>query len=97
VEVNLRPPRYEPFLLNRDEPILAVFDTVYREEMGAEPVYAHSEGITDANVFGEQGIPCLHLGPARGNVHQPNEYVSLDWLERLPRLYALIAARLLGA
>jgi acetylornithine deacetylase/succinyl-diaminopimelate desuccinylase family protein len=97
VEVGLKPPRYEPFLMGRDEPIVSVFHEVYREVLGVEPVYAYSEGITDANVFGEHSIPCLHLGPARGNVHQPNEYVSLDWLERLPRLYALIAARYLGS
>ena len=65
--------------------------------MGVEPAYAYSAGITDANVFGEHGIPCLHLGPARGNVHQPDEYVDLDWLERLPRMYALIAARFLDS
>jgi succinyl-diaminopimelate desuccinylase len=96
VEVGLKPPRYEPFLMSREEPIVGVFHEVYREDLGIEPEYAYSEGITDANVFGEQGIACLHLGPARGNVHQPNEYVSLEWLERLPRLYALIAARYLG-
>jgi acetylornithine deacetylase/succinyl-diaminopimelate desuccinylase family protein len=96
VEVHTKPPRYEPFLMGRDEPIVQVFQGVYREVMGAEPVFVYSPGITDANVFGERSIPCLHLGPARGNVHQPNEYVSLEWLEILPRLYALIAARFLG-
>jgi acetylornithine deacetylase/succinyl-diaminopimelate desuccinylase family protein len=96
VEVGSKPPRYEPFLVRRDEPILQVFDGVYREMMGAEPQYTYSPGITDANVFGERGIPCLHLGPERGNVHQPNEYVSLEWLELLPRMYARIAARFLA-
>jgi acetylornithine deacetylase/succinyl-diaminopimelate desuccinylase family protein len=96
VEVHIKPPRYEPFLMNRDEPIVQVFQGVYHGVMGAEPAFVYSPGITDANVFGERGIPCLHLGPARGNVHQPNEHVSLEWLEILPRLYALIAARFLG-
>ncbi len=96
VAVAIKPPRYEPFLMNRDEPILQVFHAVYQEVMGVEPLYAYNPGITDANVFGERGIPCLHLGPERGNVHQPNEYVSLEWLELLPRLYTLIAARYLA-
>jgi acetylornithine deacetylase/succinyl-diaminopimelate desuccinylase family protein len=96
VEVGIKPPRYEPFLMSRDEPIVQVFHAVYREVMGAEPLYVHSPGITDANVFGERGIPCLHLGPARGNVHQPNEYVALEWLDVLPRIYAQIAARFLA-
>jgi succinyl-diaminopimelate desuccinylase len=97
VEVGLKPPQYEPFLMRRDEPIVQVFHQVYRTVMGADPVYAYSEGITDANVFGERDIPCLHLGPTRGNVHQPNEYVELEWLEPLSTMYALIAARSLAA
>jgi acetylornithine deacetylase/succinyl-diaminopimelate desuccinylase family protein len=96
VEVRLKPPQYEPFVLDRNEPILALFHQVYQEVMGVEPVYAYSPGITDANVFaGEGGIPCLHLGPPRGNVHQPNEYVAIDSLAPLARMYALIAARFL--
>lgn len=96
VEVGLKPPQYEPFVVQQDEPILKVFHQVYREVMGVEPVYAYSQGITDANIFGEKGIPCLHLGPGRGNVHQPNEYVPLEWLEPISRMYTLVAARFLG-
>ena len=94
--VTLKPPRYEPFLVSRDEPIIKVFHQVYRQVMGRDPLYAHCGGITDANVFAEKGIPCLHLGPQRGNVHQPNEYVDLDGLAPLTTIYALIAARFLA-
>jgi acetylornithine deacetylase/succinyl-diaminopimelate desuccinylase-like protein len=96
VDVGVKPPQYEPFVLRRDEPILGVFHQVYQEVMGVEPVYEYSRGITDANVFGERNIPCLHLGPKRGNVHQPNEYAPLEWLEPISKMYALIAARFLG-
>ncbi len=96
VDVRIKPPRYEPFVVDKDEPILKVFHGVYQKVMGVAPAYAYSLGITDANIFaGEGGIPCLHLGPGRGNVHQPNEYVSMEWLEPLSRMYALIAARFL--
>ncbi|RLI09279.1 hypothetical protein DRO42_04580 [Candidatus Bathyarchaeota archaeon] len=97
VEVKTKPPRYEPFILREDEPILRVFNEVYREVMGADPLYEYASGITDANVFaGEAGIPCLHLGPRRGGAHQPNEYVPLEWLPPVSKMYALIAARFLG-
>lgn len=97
VEVGIKPPQYEPFIVDRDEPILEVFHQVYQEVMGIAPVYEYSRGITDANIFaGEGGIPCLHLGPRRGGAHQPNEYVPLEWLEPVSRMYALIAARFLG-
>ena len=94
--VDLKPPRYEPFLVSQDTPIMQIFHQVYRQVQGRDPLYAHCEGITDANVFAEKGIPCLHLGPVRGNVHQPNEYVDLDGLAPLSTMYALIAARFLS-
>jgi len=97
VEIGTKPPRYEPFVLREDEPILKLFHEVYKEVRGVEPLYAYTSGITDANVFaGEARIPCLHLGPKRGNTHQPNEYVPLEWLPQISKMYALIAARFLG-
>jgi acetylornithine deacetylase/succinyl-diaminopimelate desuccinylase family protein len=97
VEVRTKPPRYEAYVMEKDEPIIRVFDEVYREVMGVEPLYEHAYGITDANIFsGEGGIPCLHLGPRRGGAHQKNEYVPLDWLPPISKMYALIADRFLG-
>jgi acetylornithine deacetylase/succinyl-diaminopimelate desuccinylase-like protein len=82
--------------MSRDEPIIGVFDGVYRDVTGREPLYEYTYGITDANIFaGEGGIPCLHLGPQRGGAHQRNEYVALDWLPPVSKMYALIAARFL--
>ncbi len=96
VEVRTKPPRYETFVMDRGEPIIGVFDGVYREVTGREPLYEYAYGITDANIFaGEGEIPCLHLGPQRGGAHQRNEYVSLDWLPPISKMYALIAARFL--
>ena len=97
VEVKTKPPRYEAYVMEKDDPILQVFDGVYREVMDREPLYEHASGITDANIFaGEGGISCLHLGPERGGAHQKNEYVPLDWLPPVSKMYALIASRFLG-
>jgi acetylornithine deacetylase len=96
VDVGIKPPQYEPFLVSRDDPIIEVFHEVYQEVQGIAPVYRYSQGITDANIFGERGIPCLHLGPGRGNVHQPNEHISIEELEPLSKMFALIAAQFLG-
>ena len=95
VEVAVKPPKYEPFLVSRSDPFMELFHEVYQEVMGVEPLYAYRPGITDANVFGERKIPCPHLGLPRGNVHQPNEYIALGWLEPVSRMYALLAARYL--
>ena len=92
-----KPPRYAAFVIDKNEPILHIFDSVYKEVMGQEPLYEHAYGITDANIFaGEADIPCLHLGPGRGGAHQKNEYVLLDWLPPVSTMYTLIAARFLG-
>ncbi len=96
VKVRTKPPRYEAFVMDKAEPIIEVFDGVYRDVTGKAPLYEFAYGITDANIFaGEGGIPCLHLGPQRGGAHQRNEYVSLDWLPPISKMYALIAARFL--
>jgi len=98
VEIKTKPPRYEAYMMTKDEPIIQVFDGVYREVMGKAPVYEYANGITDANIFaGEGETPCLHLGPARGGAHQKNEYVELEWLPLISRMYTLVAARFLGS
>jgi len=97
VEVGTKPPRYESFEMSPDEPIIKVFHEVYKEVRGVDPLYEYASSVTDANIFsGEAGIPCLHLGPERGDAHQPNEYVPLDWLPPVSRMYVLIAARFLS-
>lgn len=102
VEVKTKPPRYEAYVIDKNEPIIQVFDSVYTDVMGQTPFYDYSRGITDANIFvGEGGIPCLHLGPGRdkgkGGAHQKNEYVRLEWLPLISKMYALIAARFLDS
>jgi acetylornithine deacetylase/succinyl-diaminopimelate desuccinylase-like protein len=83
--------------MDRSEPILQVFDAVDQEVTGVAPRYEYASGITDANMFtGEGGISCLHLGPQRGGAYQKNEYVPLDWLPPISKMYTLVAARYLA-
>jgi acetylornithine deacetylase/succinyl-diaminopimelate desuccinylase family protein len=97
VLIELKPPQYDPFVMDRDEQILQIFDDVYRCVMGVDPLYEYASGITDANIFtGEGGIPCLHLGPRRGAAHQENEFVPLEWLPRISTMFTMIAARFLA-
>jgi succinyl-diaminopimelate desuccinylase len=97
VEVGIKPPRYEAYIMSKDEEIIGVFDPIYREVMGKAPLYEYAYGITDANIFsGEGGIPCLHLGPQRGGAHQKNEYVLIDWLQPVSEMFTRIAVDFLG-
>ena len=96
VNVGLKPPRYEPYIATKDEPLMRILDEVYRETMGKEPLYEYAYGITEANIFqGEQGIQCIHLGPQRGNAHGANEYVKTEWLPPVSEMYTKIALKYL--
>ncbi|MFX1516612.1 MAG: M20 family metallopeptidase [Promethearchaeota archaeon] len=96
VEIKTKPPQYEAFVLNKNEPILQIFDSIYKQIMRRPPYYEYTSGITDANVFtGEGNIPCLHLGPPQEVAHQKNEFVLMKELKPLSQMFALIAARFL--
>ena len=97
VDVGVKPPKYEPYICEKDEPLMQSLDRVYRLVMGRAPLYEYAYGITNANIFqGEQGIPCIHIGPQRGGAHQPNEHVKLEWLPPVSEMYARIAVDYLG-
>jgi len=97
VTVSTKPPQYEPFVMDRGEEIIRVFDDVYREVMGVGPLYEYAYGITDANILaGEGHIPCLHLGPRRGGAHQENEFVPIEWLPWITEMFTMIAVRFLA-
>ena len=92
VEVKVKPPKYESFEIDPEEPILKLFHGVYTDVMDVEPQYQYSKSITDASTFaGVGGLPCLHLGPKRGDTHKANEYVPLSWLPPVSEMYTRIA------
>ena len=97
VTVGIKPPKYEPYIASKNEPLMTILDRVYNEVMGRPPFHEFAYGITNANIFqGEHGIQCIHLGPERGNAHGPNEHVKLEWLPPISEMYARIAHHFLG-
>lgn len=97
VEVEIKPPYYASYEIDRDEPLVRVFEESYEEVLGVKPVFEYSSSITDANTFmGEGGIPCIHYGPFDGGAHQKNEYTLLDSLPPVSKVYALMVDRFLG-
>jgi acetylornithine deacetylase/succinyl-diaminopimelate desuccinylase-like protein len=106
VEVKTKPPQYEAYVMDKNDPIIKAFDPVYCEVMGKPPQYQYAYGITDANIFAGIGkIPCLHLGPARGvsdpkkggGTHEKNEYVDIKWLPKINLMYLRIADAFLNS
>ena len=97
VDVCVKPPIYKPYMGTRDEPLMRILHEIYVTVMDREPLYEYAYGITNANIFqGEQGIPCIHIGPQRGGAHKPNEHVKLEWLPPVSEMYARIACRFLS-
>jgi acetylornithine deacetylase/succinyl-diaminopimelate desuccinylase-like protein len=97
IEIDVKPPKYEPYTCSKSEQIMKTLDEVYREVMGRPPLYEYAYGITNANIFqGEEKIPCVHIGPQRGEAHGANEYVKLEWLPPVSKIYTIMAARYLG-
>jgi acetylornithine deacetylase/succinyl-diaminopimelate desuccinylase-like protein len=96
VEVKTKAPLYSSYVMERSDPLVELFDSVYREVKGEAPHYEYSSSITDANTFaGEGGIPCIHMGPYAGGPHQKNEYTKIDSLPPATEIYTRMAARYL--
>jgi acetylornithine deacetylase/succinyl-diaminopimelate desuccinylase family protein len=97
VEVETKPPRYEPFEMSPDEPILKAFKKAFREVHRREPEFQYSKSVTDANVFtGEGRIPSLHYGPGGGGAHQADEYLILSTLKPTVEVYLRTILNYLG-
>ena len=55
---------------------------------GGAELYIGWAGTTDARFFREMGIPTVVLGPCGGSYHGPDEYVEIDSLYALAKVYA---------
>jgi tripeptide aminopeptidase len=52
------------------------------ERLGIEPQYVTTGGGSDANVFNANGLPCLNVANGTERNHQPDEFVTVEALER---------------
>ncbi|MCX6654042.1 MAG: M20/M25/M40 family metallo-hydrolase, partial [Candidatus Bathyarchaeota archaeon] len=97
IKIGVKPPKYESYTCSKDELIMKILDEAYSDVMGKPPLYEYAYGITNANIFqGEEKIPCVHIGPQQGTAHGANEYVKLEWLPPISKIYTIVAARYLG-
>ena len=48
VTVKTKPPLYSYYVMDRTEPLVELFDSVYRKVRGVEPYYGYNSSITDA-------------------------------------------------
>jgi acetylornithine deacetylase/succinyl-diaminopimelate desuccinylase-like protein len=92
IELDVFPMR-DAFLLDADNPFVAAFQAAHevvsqqRLQTGAKPF------VDDGNSFWSLAhVPAITHGPRAGGAHTLNEWVSIDDLVRVARVYALTAA-----
>ena len=89
VTLETPPPFYDPYLIDLDTPFVQSFNQSYANTLGKEPHYGFVKGITDANIYvAEGGIPTINFGPSGAGAHECNEYVEIDSLEQVARIFA---------
>jgi succinyl-diaminopimelate desuccinylase len=84
----------EPFLTPAGE-LVAAARTAIREIAGVETELSTSGGTSDGRFIAPTGAQVLELGPLNATIHQVNECVSVDDLDRLSAMYSRILEQLL--
>lgn len=97
VSVPERPTPYlKPYVVSPDTPFVQLVGQVVQEQLGAAN-HHYAFSVADENYYGaDLKLPAIVLGPAGGNHHAPDEWVSLSSLGELVAVYREILARFEG-
>jgi succinyl-diaminopimelate desuccinylase len=86
----------EPFL-TRTGALRTAAETAIKDICGIVARADTGGGTSDARFIAPLGAEVIEVGPINASIHKLDEYVALDDLEKLPRLYLGIAELLLCA
>ena len=82
----------EMFELKRDDPFVAAFQAAYQSLAGQPLPIGAKPFCDDGNSFWAlAGVPAITHGPRAGGAHTLNEWVDIDDLVRVAKVYALTA------
>jgi acetylornithine deacetylase/succinyl-diaminopimelate desuccinylase-like protein len=88
----------DAFLLDQNDPFVGLFQEAFQVTTGATLPFGAKPFCDDANSFWSiAGVPAITHGPTAGGAHTVDEWVSIDDLVRVARLYALTALEFCGA
>jgi acetylornithine deacetylase/succinyl-diaminopimelate desuccinylase-like protein len=83
-------------MTDQSEPIVKVFQTISQDLLGIQPeFFVDWAGGTDAKHYRKIGVPTIIYGPLGDHRHGPNEYVRIDSLETVAKVYLGVALALL--
>jgi len=83
---------------SKDESLVQAVAKAYRSVTGEEPVYHGVPGATDGTFLSAwAGIPIVTIGAGKWTIpHQKDEWISIDDLCLMAKLYAVSAMEFLG-
>ncbi|MCB1567958.1 MAG: succinyl-diaminopimelate desuccinylase [Xanthomonadales bacterium] len=84
----------DPFF-TPDGPLRSAVREAVREITGLTPEENTAGGTSDGRFIAPLGAQVVEVGPLNASIHQIDEFVPIDELERLPALYRAIAERVL--
>ena len=84
----------KPYLTPRGN-LVDVISHAITSVSGIEPQLSTSGGTSDGRFIADICPQVVELGPRNATIHKINEYVEVEDLERLPRIYRLILEGLL--
>lgn len=84
----------QPFLTAEGELVAAVVQAV-KDETGQVPVLSTAGGTSDGRFIAPTGAQVVELGPLNATIHQVNERVCAEDLNKLTRIYQKTIERLL--
>lgn len=84
----------KPFL-TRGRKLIETVQAVVREELNLTPEPSTSGGTSDGRFIAPTGAEVVELGPRNATIHQVNECVAVEDLEKLRRVYLGVLARIL--
>jgi len=76
-----------------DSRLVRAFLEVVRS-MGFEARIAEGAGASDSRYFTPLGVEAVDFGPRGGGMHGDNEYVEIESLEALPKIYVNVVKKL---
>ena len=85
----------EPFLSPADGRLRAAVIKSIREQCNIEPECSTGGGTSDGRFIAPLGAEVVELGPNNASIHQIDECVPVEQLQRLPAIYRRIAEQLL--
>jgi len=85
----------QPFLTATGELLEATIESI-QETTGKTPELSTSGGTSDGRFIAPTGAQVLELGPLNATIHQVNECVAVNDLEKLSKIYQGILSKLLG-